>query len=249
VRAILTYHSLDESGSPISLAPEAFRRHVAWLVSGGVPVVPVSDLLAVAPGGDAVAVTFDDAFTSFREVAWPLLREHGIPATVFVPADHAGRTNAWPDERVTGVPTLPLLDWDALARLTAEGCELGSHSRSHRDLRGLDDAALGEELEGAAARIEERTGARPRGLAYPYGLADDRVVRAAARAYRFACTAAFRPLAADDDFHRLPRLDAYYFARPGLLESWGTWRFDAYWRARAAGRRIRGGLERLGLLG
>ena len=30
MRAILTYHSIDASGSPISCAPDAFGRHVSW---------------------------------------------------------------------------------------------------------------------------------------------------------------------------------------------------------------------------
>ena len=38
MRAILTYHSIDESGSPISVDPDAFRRHVRWLASGRVRV-------------------------------------------------------------------------------------------------------------------------------------------------------------------------------------------------------------------
>ena len=38
MRAILTYHSIDDSGSPISIAPADFRRHLDWLTSGRVPV-------------------------------------------------------------------------------------------------------------------------------------------------------------------------------------------------------------------
>ena len=34
MRGILTYHSVDPSGSPISIDEKAFRAHVAWLASG-----------------------------------------------------------------------------------------------------------------------------------------------------------------------------------------------------------------------
>ncbi|TFG50637.1 MAG: polysaccharide deacetylase, partial [Gemmatimonadales bacterium] len=45
MRAILTYHSIDDSGSPISVAPEQFRAHVRWLQSGVIRVVPLAELL------------------------------------------------------------------------------------------------------------------------------------------------------------------------------------------------------------
>lgn len=236
MRAILTYHSLDPSGSPISVHPDAFRRHAEWLGSGEVRVCGVRELLASAEPG--IAVTFDDAFVSFRDLAWPLLRERGVPVTVFVPTDHAGRTNRWPDETYAGIPELPLLDWDSLAALAAEGVTLGAHTKSHRDLRTLDDGELREELEGCAERIEEIT-RRPEVLAYPYGFADARVADAAREVYAFACTDELRAIHDDEDRHLLPRLDAFYFQRPGLLERFGSWPFRAYVKVRVLGRRVR----------
>jgi peptidoglycan/xylan/chitin deacetylase (PgdA/CDA1 family) len=239
VRAILTYHSLDPSGSPISVHPHAFRRHAEWLASGDVPVRGFRDLMETR--GPGVAVTFDDAFASFRDVAWPLLKERGIPVTVFVPTDHAGRTNRWPDESYAGIPELPLLDWDALGELAREGVQLGSHTKSHRDLRKLADEELHDELEGAAERIGE-VSRRPDVLAYPYGFADARVAAAAREVYSYACTDELRVLGDDDDRHLLPRIDAYYLQRPGLLEGFGTWRFGAYVGVRRLGRRVRRGV-------
>jgi peptidoglycan/xylan/chitin deacetylase (PgdA/CDA1 family) len=241
VRGILTYHSIDPSGSPISVSPEAFRRHVRWLASGKVRVVPLPELLRGPTDVEAIAVTFDDAFTSFAEIAWPLLREHGIPATVFVPTGHVGKTNRWPDETYSGIPELPLLDWDALGRLADEGAMLEAHSVTHRDLRTLDDRALAEELSGAADRIAAETGRRPTILAYPYGFADPRVAAAASSAYSFACTDEFRPLGGSDDPRFIPRLDAYYFQTPGILERWASPVFGAYVTLRRLGRRMRRG--------
>lgn len=242
MRGILTYHSIDPSGSPISVSPDAFRRHVRWLASGKVRVVPLPELLRGPTDVGAVAVTFDDAFTSFAEIAWPMLREHGIPATVFVPTGHAGRTNRWPDETYVGIPELPLLDWDPLARLAGEGVVLEAHSVTHRDLRTLDDRALAEELTGAADRIAAVAGRRPTILAYPYGFADARVAAAAASAYAYACTDEFRLLGPREDPRRIPRLDAYYFQTSGILERWGSPLFAAYVAARRFGRRVRRGL-------
>ena len=248
MRAVLTYHSIDPSGSPISVHPEAFRRNAEWLASGRVPVVSVAELVAGPAGEHAVAITFDDAFESFRGVAWPLLKEAGVPVTVFVPTGHVGRTNRWPDEMHAGIPELPLLDREALAALAADGVALESHAESHRDLRTLDDEALRAELEGSAAWIEEVAGRRPEVLAYPYGLADGRVARVAGETYSICCTDRFAPVPASADRALVPRLDAYYFQGSGILEGYGSWRFEAYWRARLLGRRVRRSLDRAGLL-
>ena len=65
MRAILTYHSIDPSGSPISVSPAAFRRHIEWLASGRVRVVRLEELMRLPAGEDAVALTFDDGFAKF----------------------------------------------------------------------------------------------------------------------------------------------------------------------------------------
>lgn len=62
------------------------------------------------------------------------------------------------------------------------GMELGSHTLSHPDLHTLDDAELEHELVGSKQAIEELTGEPCRTLAYPCGIYDERVVRAAGEA-------------------------------------------------------------------
>lgn len=238
MRAILTYHSIDESGSPVSVDETAFRRQVRWLASGAVTVVGLGELSGLAGDVDAVALTFDDAFANFGERAWPLLREHGLPATVFVVSDQVGRTNAWGGTDVPGIPTLPLLGWDALATLAGEGVTLGAHTRTHPDLRSLSGAALEDEVAGSAERITAATGQRPDTFAYPYGNWNAAVLASAARTFRLACTTEYRPLGLHDDPHRLPRLDAFYFRRSGY-ERWGSPGFRTRVRFRGALRRIR----------
>ena len=239
MRAILTYHSIDDSGSPISVSPHVFARHVQWLGSGAVRVTRLEHLLAVSDATDAVAITFDDGFRSVEEIAAPLLREHGLPATVFVVTDHVGGTNAWSGSSPANIPVLPLLDWNGLARLTNAGMSLGAHSRTHPDLTAVPLARAQDEIEGSLTALERRTGVRPSSFAYPYGRINDAVVRVAAAACECACTAELRPIEALDDRWRLPRLDAYYFQGDGRLESWGRPRWHAYVKGRAVLRRVR----------
>ena len=245
MRAILTYHSIDDAGSPISCRPEAFARHARWLASGRVKVVALTTLLALPDEPDAVAITFDDAFRNFKEQALPRLREHGLPSTVFVVAGRTGGTNAWTQPADPGVPVLPLLDWSEIGAMTADGVALGSHSMTHADLTRLDPARVEDEARGSADAIEQRVGVRPKAFAYPYGRVNERVASAVAATYEIACTTEFRPLAKDAERSRLPRLDAFYFDGYCPLESWGTPPFLGFLRRRRRLRQAREVADRM----
>lgn len=99
---VLTYHRIAERGHDpddldpalVSATPEEFERHVAWLASHATPL-SLDDLLAVQAGAGrlprrSVLVSFDDAYEDFAETAWPLLRAHGVPATLFVATAYPG---------------------------------------------------------------------------------------------------------------------------------------------------------------
>lgn len=244
MRAILTYHSIDESGSPISVSPAAFRAHVRWLASGVVRVVPLPELLAGAADADdagpgAVALTFDDGFANFATHAAPVLAAHALPATVFVVTGHVGGHNDWGGTRVAGIPHLPLMSWPALGELRAQGITLGAHTQRHRDLTKVRGAALEDEVAGSAERIAAETGVRPTTFAYPYGAVDRESAAVARGAFGLACTTELRVLAPHDDRALLPRLDTFYLRGAGQLEQWGSAAFRRRLWLRAQGRRVR----------
>ena len=236
MRAILTWHSIDATDSPISIPPADFRSQVDWLRSGRVKVVGVEELLLLPADADAVALTFDDGFANFATEAAPLLLSEGFPVTVFVVTDHVGKDNRWRGSD-DGVPVLPLMDWETLGRLRAQGISIGAHTRTHPRLTA-SETDLDSELCGSADILERHLGERPTGLAYPYGAVDRRVLAAAVE-FRWACTTEFRTV--DDPWisHSLPRLDAWYLRDRRLLDSWGTARFRTWTWARRQGRAAR----------
>ncbi|MEJ7761110.1 MAG: polysaccharide deacetylase family protein [Gemmatimonadaceae bacterium] len=241
MKAVLTYHSIDDSGSAISVDPVSFRMHLKWLSGRGIPVVPLRSILASAKG-TAVALTFDDGFRNFDDVALPVLREYGFPASLFVVPGNVGKTNAWSgSERSPGIPTLPLLDWAGIARAAGHGIEIGAHSRSHPFLSRITPSRLHDEIVGAGDDIDAELGIRPQSFCYPYGDFNAAVVQAAAAAYNIAVTTELREI--DDgpvDSHLVPRIDMYYFRNQAQLESFGTPAFSRYLRLRRVGRTVRG---------
>jgi peptidoglycan/xylan/chitin deacetylase (PgdA/CDA1 family) len=235
MKAILTYHSVDESRSPISVTSEAFAGHVRWLCRAGVPVVTLDTLLAGSDtSSSAVAVTFDDALVTARPAIERLLGE-GLPVTIFVVTGRVGQTNSWEGRPQAGIPTFDLMTWTDLEALRARGADLAPHTRRHPRLTRLPDDALDEEIGGSLEDLRQRVGSVSGHFAYPYGDVDERVAIRTASHCQFAHTAVFRPLRAGESAMRLPRLDMYYFNRPDALDAWDTARFRA--RLHAIGAR------------
>jgi peptidoglycan/xylan/chitin deacetylase (PgdA/CDA1 family) len=235
MKAILTYHAVDDSGSPISVPPHAFAHHVRWLSSGRVKVLRLDDLLAYPDSEEcAVAITFDDAFSNARSAAEQLLSA-GLPVTIFAVSRHVGQTNAWNGNAEAGIPTAPLMAWKDLEDLMARGAEIAPHTRRHCRLTSLSTDALDDEIGGSLEDLRRHLGTASPHFAYPYGDLDDRVAGHVGRFFRWGHTTDFRPIRASENPLRVPRLDMYYFGGPGDLESCGTPRFArrlAFIRAR-----------------
>ena len=93
---VLTYHRVADPADTSAMDPAlvsatagGFREQMVHLKRRYNPVDLSQVLDAFTHGAAlpprAVHVTVDDAYRDFGEVAWPILRELGIPVTVFVP--------------------------------------------------------------------------------------------------------------------------------------------------------------------
>ena len=202
---ILTYHSLDDSESVISIPPSLFRQQMEFLAASGMPVVPLDQALH-RPG--SIAITFDDGFCNLLDHAVPVLERLRLPATIFVVSEYCGRNNNWPSQ-LHGVPDLPLLSWDKLSALPPL-ISLGAHTMTHPDLRRLSAEECERELCECQGQIEQHLGRPVRCLAYPYGASSPQVRSLADRHFELAVGTSLRFLSTRSSRLDLPRIDAYY---------------------------------------
>lgn len=104
---ILLYHAVDDTGSFLSVPPATFRRHMEAVRASGRPVLDCATLARqIAAGGvprGAVCITFDDGYRSVAEAAWPVLRDLGLPATMFVPSRLMGDRARWLEQHFPAV--------------------------------------------------------------------------------------------------------------------------------------------------
>ena len=242
MRAILTYHSVDETGSVISIGERSFRRHAAWLAEGHVRVVPLEEITSVPRNEDAVAITFDDGLASFGRVAAPVLLEYGLPVTLFVVTDAVGSSNVWRGRQDPDTPVQPLLDWEQLGALQEAGVALGAHTCTHPRLTTLGGDALEREIVASKQRLARELAVDANTFAYPYCAVSPAARDDVARTFHFGCTTRLAALASEEDPAMLPRLDSYYLRSPDSLEAWGSRRFRMRLGLLAGARSVRGSL-------
>lgn len=185
---ILCYHAVDPGWqAPLSMPPSAFRRHCEWLARHRAVV----DLEEAARKMDArgrlpsglCAITFDDGLGSVFDNGLPALVDYGLTATVFLVAGTLGpkaQPVEWIDDRPRG--SLPALTLDQIEEMAAHGVRFGSHSYSHRDLTSLTEDECFKDLHDSKQLLEDVLGRPVPLLAYPRGLHDEAVRRAARRA-------------------------------------------------------------------
>ncbi len=208
MRAILTFHSIDDSGSVLSYPVGAFARLMTTIAESGMPVIELDNLWS-SPSG--IVITFDDGMQSVRKSALPVLRDLGFPSHLFLATGVVGGDNYWPTQPASA-PKMPMMTWDDIEQCRQAGMHIESHTHLHPDMRTLTDSEIEQECETADSEILAHTGRTPRHFAYPYGYFDDRVANTISKYYTFAVTT--KMAFVNKDRHvaaKLPRLDAYYF--------------------------------------
>jgi peptidoglycan/xylan/chitin deacetylase (PgdA/CDA1 family) len=178
---ILAYHGISaaarDDGSLLLIDPEHLRSHVEMLKRRGYEFRTAGELVACADEGPpprTAVLTFDDGWLDALTTVAPLLEGLGVRATFYV---NPGRWGAQHSD-VAGEPGR-LLDAGQARELHERGMELASHSRDHAVLTELDDGTLADDLSESKAAIEAITGEPCTTLAYPFGIFDERVERAA----------------------------------------------------------------------
>lgn len=169
---VLLYHSVDSIGSVISITPEEFRRQMAYLNAMGYKTISLSDFLGYLRSGTVpkekmVVLTFDDGLKNNYTEAFPILREYGFTATVFLATNYIDRVCSW--DKHESIPRLPLLSWDEIKEMSDYGIDFESHTCSHPYLSRLTREEMRKELLGSKKVIETQLNKPVTFFCHPYG--------------------------------------------------------------------------------
>jgi len=229
--AVLTYHSLDNSGSVISTPPAIFAEQMKILHDSGVEVISLHDVRQLLNSSSGchhkVSITFDDGYRNVLEHGLPILQQYGFSATVFLVTDHCGETDNWP-----GQPPFPgrnpILSWSDIKKMSSAGIIFGSHTCSHPDLRTLSKEELTRELLLSKQRIEHVIHRPVEIFAYPFGAYDETVIRFAKAHYEMACSTRLDFAGQGSDPFVLERIDMYYLKQLCLFRQLFSKKVELY---------------------
>lgn len=209
---ILAYHKIDTAfeWGINTVSPRAFENQIRYLHSVGFQSVKIEDIVFNKVRVEKpIAITFDDAYRSVHEFAFPILEKYNFVATVFVVSEYIGKKNSW-DVNIGG-KTCMHLNFQELRELISARWEIGSHTATHPDLVGLSDAELCSELSISKTTLEDRFSAPVHIVSYPYNRFNVSVIDQAIKAgYQGGCCLAANASVPEEmKMFNIPRMGVY----------------------------------------
>jgi peptidoglycan/xylan/chitin deacetylase (PgdA/CDA1 family) len=172
---ILCYHRFGPRANTLTVTPASFEAQMSYLRQNGYTVVSMAKLVDFLDGKAAlprktVVITIDDGYRSTYEIAWPILKKYGYPATVYLYTDFVGAGDA--------------LTWAQMKEMSAGQIDIQPHSKTHSNLTmklaDENDARYRErikrEVDVPIDAIRERLNEPTLSYAFPYGDVNDTVV-------------------------------------------------------------------------
>ena len=164
---ILMYHHVMETeaakkilATNLNVPPDIFRTQIDYLLGKGYQIIGLDDMMSGIAGSflpaKPVVLTFDDGYRDFYDNVFPILKEKGVKATVFVISQFVG------GERY--------LVWAQVNELASSGLVLiGDHTLNHLSLSSQSREDQTNQIVSAKSVIEANIGRSVSFFAYPYG--------------------------------------------------------------------------------
>jgi peptidoglycan/xylan/chitin deacetylase (PgdA/CDA1 family) len=167
---VLAYHKFSKHTSDrMTVREDAFEEQMAFLKKNGYRVIRLDDLFEFLKRKrplppKSVVITFDDGWRSMYDIAYPILKRYGYPATLFIFTDLIH-------------PTSVTLDWGKIREMSRNGIDVQCHSKTHRSLGKIENGetlqayveSIKSELVESAKVIKRQLGTDVKYLAYPFG--------------------------------------------------------------------------------
>src|SRR5881409_1890563 len=198
---IFCYHLLvDKVRYPgTEITPAAFEAQMKELKDRGITVISMQDLLAWKRGEKNIpprcaVITFDDGWKSQYEVAWPIMKKHGYPFTMFIYTEGVAGGSLGGGQAIT---------WEQLGDMRDNGVDIEAHTATHQDLREGHNIMLASpggkrtrtkltgpqyeqwmqsEVVGSKQLLEQRLGIKVNCFAVPFGSYNEHVKEVARNA-------------------------------------------------------------------
>ncbi|MDO8603447.1 MAG: polysaccharide deacetylase family protein [Candidatus Omnitrophota bacterium] len=162
VAPVIMYHKIDGDSavSRLSVSPENFKRQMYFLKKRHYNVVKLEDLAEIVKKNKipprTIAVTFDDGYENNYTNAYPVLKQLGLHATIFIIPALVG--------------TEGYVTWNQILEMSESGViAIGSHTMTHPWLPTQPVQKLDSEIKDSKAAIESHLDREIYAFSYPLG--------------------------------------------------------------------------------
>lgn len=227
---ILTYHSLEDSGSVISTSPSAFGMQMKYLAQNGYQSLSLAEAVVFIDErkpfpAKAFVMTFDDGYQNNYTRAFPIMREFGFKGTIFLISAYCEKS--WPGDG-SSLEARPMLSWSEIKEMHKYGIEFGAHTSTHPDLTRIPIGQAEWEVRQSKEAIQDRLGTEVTTFAYPYGRLNAIVREIARGQFRAACSTRLGRVEVADDPFSLKRIDMYFLSDFRFFSKLATTRLAWY---------------------
>lgn len=189
----------------LDLPLDALEAQLDELIEGGHDVLPLDVALDRLDAGDrspSVVLTFDDGFADVHDHAWPLLRDRGMPFTLYLAAGLVGQTMRW-EGSTAASQGAPALTWDQIGEMHESGlCTVANHTWDHAGPDAMDET----QLDRCSDVVEQHLRTRPAHFAWTWGVPVPSLLPAVRSRFRSAATGALGRNEPRTDRHALRRV-------------------------------------------
>lgn len=196
---IIQYHMIDlpSPGTRVRggfTPPKRFAKQMKYLKSCGYNFCTASELIEhYLERGQfplrGLTITFDDGCLDNYTNAFPMLRDLGIKATMFIVPSCIGETNS--KALADGEPPRPHVSRDQILEMSRCGIEFGSHSMNHRLFHQISPSEVQYEVESSKHFLEDLLQKACKTFAYPAGYYTEkaeRIIQSAGHICAFSTT-------------------------------------------------------------
>lgn len=159
---VLYYHSIDDvKDNELKVSKQKFREQMKFLKDSGYTTLTMEELYKYIKNNEkvpekSVVITFDDGYADNYTNAYPVLKEFGFNATIYVVTD-------WTDKDPYYLTSAHLKE------LEANGIEIQSHTGAHDHLASLTKEKQLDTLKRSKQKLENILNKEVHYIAYPFG--------------------------------------------------------------------------------
>lgn len=209
---VLTYHSIDDSDSVISVPVATFDKHIRFLREKGYKSYSLIEAINYVKRGaelppEGIVITFDDGYENNYKEAFPILQEYGYTATIFLTTGHSGKTNNWGSQHPS-IPELSMLSWEEIREMSRHGIEFGAHTQNHVNLEEVNIDIARKEILESKDDIQMRIDRPVELFSYPFGCFNKEIQNITRTVFRGAISNNPGKINYRSDIYALERINA-----------------------------------------